>query len=120
MIVLDARFHLLSRSLQVLSNLKTDPYFQHGCVALTYALEERSAAALGTELAQDWESAAEGVSTQMEMEMDGMGWDGCAGLPLEQIEVRIETSPDSLEKENADDHVDEVTFHAHVMAADHA
>lgn len=62
LIVLDARFHLLSRSLQVLTYLETDPYFEHGCVALADAFEERSTAALGTELAQDWESTVERVS----------------------------------------------------------
>ena len=62
LIVLDARFHLLGGSLQVLPYLETDPYFEHGRVALADTFEQRSTAALGTELAQDWESAAERVS----------------------------------------------------------
>lgn len=116
MIVHDARFDLLCRSLQVLPYLETDPYFEHGGVALAYTFEERGAAALDTELAENRESAAERVSIQME---GSIGW-GVRSLPLEQIEVRIETSPNPLEEENADDHVDEVTLHAHVMASDHA
>ena len=54
LIVLDARFDLLRRSLQVLPYLETEPHFEHGGVALAYAFEERSAAALNTELAEDW------------------------------------------------------------------
>ena len=45
---------------------------------------------------------------------------GLHDLPLEEIEIGIETPSDSLEEENADDHVDEVPFHAHVVAANHA
>ena len=66
LIVHDAQFHLLRGSLQVLAYLETDPYLEHGCVALAYAFEERGAAALGTELAEDWESAMKGMSIQME------------------------------------------------------
>ena len=117
MVVPNARFHLLCGSLQVLSDLETDPHFEHGRVALADAFEEGSAAALDTELPEDWESAVERVSEHSHDSIDGRR---VRSLPLEQIEVRIETSPDAFEKENADDHVDEVAFHAHMMAPDHA
>ena len=65
LIVLDARFHLLRRRLQVLAYLEADPHFEHGGVALADAFEERSAAALDAELAEDRERAAERVSIAM-------------------------------------------------------
>ena len=75
LIVFDTRFHLLRRGLQVLSYFKTDPHLQHGCVAFAYALEKRSASALGAELTEDGESAARRVSDYMERsEGRGDGW----------------------------------------------
>lgn len=66
-VVLDARFDLLRGRLQVLSDLETEPDFEHGSVTLADALEEGGAAALGAELAEDWEGAVcgrkGGVST---------------------------------------------------------
>lgn len=61
MVVLDARFHLLRRRLQVLAYLEADPHLEHGRVALADAFEEGSAAALGAELTEDGEGAAESV-----------------------------------------------------------
>lgn len=75
LIVFDTRFHLLRRGLQVLPYFKTDPHLQHGCVAFAYALEERSASALGAELTEDGESAARSVSDHVERsEGKGDGW----------------------------------------------
>lgn len=61
LVVLDTRFHLLRRSLQVFSYLETDPYLEHGCVALAEAFEQRSPTALGAELAEDRQGAVRGL-----------------------------------------------------------
>lgn len=57
--------------------------------------------------------------------MWGVNWEGTVvgghgSLPLEEIEIGVEAPADALEEEDADDDVDEVALHAHVVAPDHA
>ena len=58
-IILHTRLRLLRRRLQKLPPLQPNPYLNYREIAFSSALEERCAAALGAELAEDGESARE-------------------------------------------------------------
>lgn len=60
LIILHTRLHLLRRCLQELSAFQPNPDPNHGEIAFSCALEERCAATLGAELAEDGESAGRG------------------------------------------------------------
>lgn len=88
--------HLVRTRLQKLPRLQPSPHLQQRDIPLLDTLPQRLAPALTAQLPQNRQRA------------------------LEEIEVRIQTSADTLEQQDADHDVHEVAFHAHVVRAHHA
>ncbi|GJD01122.1 prolipoprotein diacylglyceryl transferase [Colletotrichum higginsianum] len=87
-----SKTYIFDAGLQKPPGLEAGPDDQHAEVAVLGHL----GAALGAQLAQDGQGAAE------------------------QVHVRVQAASDALEQEDADDDVDEVALEADVVAADHA
>jgi len=91
LIVLDASFNCINRGLQEATRLEANPYLEHREIPST----DHRSTALSTKLSQD------GKRTSKE------------------VQLRVQVSPDTLEKQDAENHVDEVALQANMVRPHH-